>query len=236
MVSRLALQFAAAALIGLFTSPLAAEIVVGTGEVLDGDSLVVAGRQIRLVGIDAPEYDQTCDQAGQSWSCGAEAKAQLSELAQGKRVECAGAERDAHARLLAICSAGYLELNRAMVAGGWAVAYRTYSDSYVGEEAQAKAARVGIWNSMFVAPADFRLSKLPRTTQTPGLARYLSPAARSAITSATGCMIKGNHSRRGEWIYHLPGMPYYNQTRAEELFCWEEQAQRAGYRRAIVRP
>lgn len=42
-------------------------------------------------------------------------------------------------------------------------------------------------------------------------------------------------SRRGEWIYHLPGMPYYNATRAEAYFCTEAEAQAAGYRRAIVR-
>jgi hypothetical protein len=30
-------------------------------------------------------------------------------------------------------------------------------------------------------------------------------------------------------------MPYYDQTRAEEMFCTEAEAQAAGYRRAIVR-
>ena len=48
----------------------------------------------------------------------------------------------------------------------------------------------------------------------------------------TGCVIKGNHSRRGERIYHLPGMPYYEQTVAEEMFCSEAQAAAAGYRRS----
>jgi hypothetical protein len=48
-------------------------------------------------------------------------------------------------------------------------------------------------------------------------------------------VIKGNRNRRGQWIYHLPGMPYYNVTRAEEMFCTEADAQAAGYRRAIVR-
>lgn len=47
--------------------------------------------------------------------------------------------------------------------------------------------------------------------------------------------IKGNRNRRGEWIYHVPGMPYYDQTQPEEIFCSERQAQAAGYRRAIVR-
>lgn len=52
---------------------------------------------------------------------------------------------------------------------------------------------------------------------------------------SSACNIKGNHSRRGEWIYHLPGMPYYEQTRPEAMFCTEAEAQAAGYRRAIVR-
>jgi hypothetical protein len=47
-------------------------------------------------------------------------------------------------------------------------------------------------------------------------------------------MIKGNRGSNG-WIYHLPGMPYYGRTRAEEMFCSEAAAQAAGYRRAKVR-
>jgi hypothetical protein len=48
-------------------------------------------------------------------------------------------------------------------------------------------------------------------------------------------MIKGNRNRKGQWIYHVPGMPYYEQTRAEEMFCTEAEARAAGYRRAKVR-
>jgi hypothetical protein len=47
-----------------------------------------------------------------------------------------------------------------------------------------------------------------------------------------GCAIKGNRNRRGEWIYHLQGQEYYEDTRPEELFCTEREAQAAGYRRA----
>ena len=50
-----------------------------------------------------------------------------------------------------------------------------------------------------------------------------------------GCNIKGNRNRKGQWIYHVPGMPYYDATRAEEVFCTEAEARAAGYRRAIVR-
>jgi hypothetical protein len=47
-------------------------------------------------------------------------------------------------------------------------------------------------------------------------------------------VIKGNRGSHG-WIYHVPGMPYYEKTQAEEIFCTEDQARAAGYRRARVR-
>lgn len=56
--------------------------------------------------------------------------------------------------------------------------------------------------------------------------------SRSASPPPGQCRIKGNHSRRGELIYHLPGMPYYEQTRAEAMFCSEAEAQAAGFRRS----
>lgn len=49
-------------------------------------------------------------------------------------------------------------------------------------------------------------------------------------------MIYGNRNRRGQWIYHLPGMPYYDETRAEVIFCAEAEAQAAVYRRRLLSP
>jgi len=121
-----------------------------------------------------------------------------------------------------------------MVEAGWAVAYCAYSDAYVAQEARAKAAMLGIWSSTFVPPEDYRLSLLgeppaPRRDQA-------AAASRAAPVQAfSGCVIKGNRNRRGQWIYHLPGMPYYDVTRAEEMFCSEADARAAGYRRAIVK-
>ena len=50
----------------------------------------------------------------------------------------------------------------------------------------------------------------------------------------SGCVIEGNQGRNG-WIYHVPGMPSYAQTRAEQMFRSEAEARAAGYRRAKVR-
>ena len=42
-------------------------------KVIDGDSLIFNGKDIRLIGIDAPEYDQTCfDENGYEYDCGQE--------------------------------------------------------------------------------------------------------------------------------------------------------------------
>ena len=38
----------------------------GWAEVIDGDTIVVAGNRIRLFGIDAPEHAQSCQVQGHS--------------------------------------------------------------------------------------------------------------------------------------------------------------------------
>ena len=136
---------------------------------------------------------------------------------------------DQHGRMLAVCTAGPEQLNQVMVEQGWAVAYRQYSDAYVGAELSAKSDHLGIWISTFMLPSEYRHTKLP-----------FVPALRWSMNaqpqlSKGRCLSKGNRNRRGEWIYHLPCMPYYELTRAEEMFCTEAQASAAGYRRAKVR-
>ena len=209
----------------------------GPARASDGDSLSVSGVAVRLFGIDAPELAQMCRKGGQAWACGEEARGQLHSLVDGQRVDCQVRGYDDYGRALAICTVGGVELNRTMVVRGWALAFRKYSGSYVSDEESARASGRGIWSSAFEEPAAYRLAH-PRRDDGPR-AFDRRPASRVIVApphnSSSGCDIKGNHSRRGEWIYHLPGMPYYAQTRAEEMFCSEAEAQAAGYRRARVR-
>jgi hypothetical protein len=121
-----------------------------------------------------------------------------------------------------------------MVASGYAVAFRRYSTDYVNAEDSAKAARRGLWAGTFEMPAELRARATPRKVAPPAR-RTPRRVAQPESGYADGCLIKGNHSRRGDWIYHLPGMPYYAQTRPETMFCSEAEARAAGYRRAIVR-
>jgi endonuclease YncB( thermonuclease family) len=214
----------------LIAFPAVAETVSGSATVVDGDTLGIGERRIRLFGIDAPEAQQTCQRRGETWSCGKESANQLRALIGSKQVACAGDETDQYGRLVAVCSVGYLELNRTMVAEGWATAYRKFSTAYVRDEIRADSGRRGLWASDFVLPENYRIAQAED-------ARLRVSKSRPPVTreTSTACAIKGNHSRRGEWIYHLPGMPYYEQTRPEEMFCTEAEAQAAGYRRSRAR-
>lgn len=221
---------ACALLLGFAPVSLHAQQVSGPASVIDGDSLTVAGVSVRLFGIDAPEGKQACQRDGTTWACGEEAARQLRSLTVAHRVTCEGRGNDSYGRLVAVCSADGFDINRTMVAAGWATAFRRYSEDYVGEEFRAKADHLGIWGSTFDLPEAWRLAQQPEPRQ-PNTQRFVASAPREV----TGCVIKGNRNRKGEWIYHVPGMPYYNVTRAEEMFCSEAEARAGGYRRAIVR-
>ncbi|MGX7896038.1 thermonuclease family protein [Tsuneonella sp. HG222] len=109
--------------------PAAAATLSGPAVVIDGDTLEVNGKRVRLVGIDAPEASQKCDRAGQSWACGKASSEQLTMLIGGAVVTCSGAEVDQYGRLLAVCSIDGVDINKVMVAQGWATGFRRYSDA-----------------------------------------------------------------------------------------------------------
>lgn len=134
------------------SAPVPPDGVKGRPQIVDGDSFHLDGEEIRLVGIDAPEGRQTCTRNGVAWACGEESRRRLQRLIGGKTVHCAAEKRDQHGRLLAECTAEDRELNREMVASGFAVSYGNYRQ----EEAAAKAAKRGLWSGEFQSPRDWR--------------------------------------------------------------------------------
>ncbi len=126
---------------------------------VDGDTIRAAnGADYRLVGIDAPELQQGCtDAAGKSWLCGRAAKARLTTLMKGGSVNCEARATDRYGRIVAICSAqGVPDLSEAMVRDGYAIALGDAGNPYGDAEAEAKAAKRGIWRGTFERPSDWR--------------------------------------------------------------------------------
>src|SRR5712671_6067527 len=76
--------------------------ITGPAWVVDGDSIRMAGVSIRLEGIDAPEWDQTCrDPGGRTWLCGRAASNQLRERTRGQTLTCLPRARDRYGRVVA---------------------------------------------------------------------------------------------------------------------------------------
>ena len=127
---------------------------------VDGDTIRAAnGDEYRLYGIDAPELHQACAEAnGKSWLCGRAAKAKLTSLINRGNVECEARAKDRFGRIVAVCSAeGVPDLGEQMVRDGYAIdlgglAGHPYRDA----EAEAEAAKRGIWRGTFERPSDWR--------------------------------------------------------------------------------
>lgn len=132
-------------------------VTPGTADIIDGDSFRLGKDEIRLNGIDAPEYRQTCrNENDRDWTCGRAAADALRRLVSGREVACKGLDADRYGRLVSRCTAGGLELNAEMVRLGWAIAYTRHSTSYRAEEAEARRDRRGIWRGTFDLPEDWR--------------------------------------------------------------------------------
>jgi endonuclease YncB( thermonuclease family) len=143
-------------------------VTPGTADIIDGDSFRLGKDEIRLNGIDAPEYRQTCrDEKKRDWNCGREAADALRRLVRGREVDCTGLDADRYGRLVSRCNAGGIELNAEMVRLGWAVAYTRHGTFYVAQENEARRERRGIWRGTFDPPEDWRESHRPRFDRAP---------------------------------------------------------------------
>ena len=208
---------------GLLSAP-APDMFTGRITVVDGDSLRVCGHEVRIFGIDAHEGRQSCQtQVGKSWPCGAEATRALQTVS-GRQAGCQLRDIDRYDRLVATCTVDGTDLGAWMVAQGWALAYSQYSTRYVALERQAAAAAIDMHAGRFNRPSDWRRAQRAR-------------AAQVDAAAPSGCAIKGNISRSGSRIYHMPGQEHYARTRispskGERWFCSEAEARSAGWRRA----
>jgi hypothetical protein len=66
-------------------------------------------------------------------------------------------------------------------------------------------------------------------------------SSKAAVAPSTSCTIKGNISATKEKIFHVIGCPNYGQTvidttKGERMFCSEQEAKDAGWRKALNCP
>ncbi len=125
-----ALQAAAAG-----PSALAAEDVA----VVDGETLRLDGRVVRLAGVAAPKRGDAC---ASTPDCGGRAALQLADLVRNQTVACQVGRADTTGRAVGDCRAGNTDISQAVVASGWAAASRA---DLKPAENRARAAHLGLW-------------------------------------------------------------------------------------------
>lgn len=143
LVAALALVAVLLALRPWLDDPSAAGPAWRVDRVHDGDTVTgidAAGRahRIRLVGIDAPELDQPYGRAAQ---------AALARKVVGRPVRVREAGIDQHGRLLGTLLVDGRDVNRELVAEGWAWVYAGFAppDELRAAEAVARRGGLGLW-------------------------------------------------------------------------------------------
>ena len=141
----------------LCSGPAAAQEIIGQARVINGDTIDIGDKRIRLHGIDAAEGGQIClDENVDFWGCGAAATEKLGQLVAGKSVKCIPIARQPDGRQVAKCFVDRRDIGKRMVRSGLAVAFRQLSKEYDGDEKAARAQRLGLWRGENMMPREWR--------------------------------------------------------------------------------
>lgn len=129
---------------------------VGAVRVVDGDTVSMRGRRLRLAGIDAPEKDQTCARAGKIWKCGEQSSAALADWIGNGVLACLSDAIDRYRRPVVRCTVRGFDVAAWSVENGWSLAGPIGPPDYKPQEAQARGLRLGLWSSEFIPPWEWR--------------------------------------------------------------------------------
>lgn len=142
---------------GLASNAAAQEAYIGVASVVDGDTLAMHGKRLRLHRIDAPEAEQTCYEDGVPWRCGQRAAMALADKIARRTLQCTQTGGVSYSRPVVTCTLGDEDINQWMVSSGWALEWARYSGGrYQVSQTMAKDYLRGIWGSKFEYPWDWR--------------------------------------------------------------------------------
>lgn len=154
----------------LLLSPAAAfssDTITGRAFVIDGDTIEIAGKRLRLHGVDAPESWQECsDGDGGTYRCGKTAANALDRfLAASRPIRCDVIDRDRYQRLVGVCfRADGREVNRWLVESGNALDWaRNSRGKYATAQQAARSSSIGIWRGDFQLPCKARAERFGHT-------------------------------------------------------------------------
>jgi endonuclease YncB( thermonuclease family) len=211
--------------------PVGATMTEGTPVVVDGDTLQVGDKTIRLYGIAAPDIRA---------NHGADARLALDQLIAQRRVQCTELDRGKDSLVIAACKTDADDLGEQMLLGGYAAVYRSQVNAtpqerdlaqrYDAAEAKARADHLGLW-SLPAKPAP--VAEAPKPTPAPWITREM---IQSWITAAPILLISlcalvlfagsfGRRWRQDARQMHLSSTSLLAQILAEVLAIREAAAE-----------
>ena len=141
------------------------KLISGVAKVIDGDTIRIKNKKIRLFGIDAPEKKQKCRKPrltilfltfNKDYPCGEISTLKLKQKINDKFVTCKSTNLDRYKRFIAECFKNKTNINKWMVRNGYAVAYKKYSKKYSASENIARKDKLGLWIGTFQMPWEWR--------------------------------------------------------------------------------
>lgn len=199
--------------------------------VVDGDTMKVSvnGKEetVRLLLVDTPE---TVHPNKEVQPFGPEASKFAKDMLTNQQVqlELDVSERDKYGRLLAYLHINGKMFNELLLEKGLArVAYiyapnTKHVDEFYDIQKKAQKSGIGIWSIENYVIEDKGFNE--------HVSQNASKPSSEKVNGA--CTIKGNISSKGEKIYHTTESRWYEMTKPEEMFCTEQEAVKAGYRKA----
>ncbi|SNR91237.1 MULTISPECIES: thermonuclease family protein [unclassified Azospirillum] len=131
--------------------------VVGKGTAKEGDIVTIDGQDFRLDGIDAPDAGQKCKNVkGTEYDCYELSRRMLERILNNDEVTCTPRKEQGKPPQLAACVVRGVDIGRAMVQLGYALAYRALTPAYAADEAIAASHRRGMWAGRVEAPWEWR--------------------------------------------------------------------------------
>jgi endonuclease YncB( thermonuclease family) len=192
-------------------------------QVIDGDTIEIGDRIVRLFGIQAPELGQRCLHDGVWLHCGLDAAFELKKLVGVTQLQIICTPVASLGSIPAvICMTGRTDIAHALLFGGYVTTTEEAGPAYKEAETEALHARLGLWHSQFVAPADWRAGeRLPGQIE----------------AEADPCPIKAKVTETGGRVFYVPTDADYlsvqtDPAKGDMLFCSVDTVRDAGWQHA----
>jgi hypothetical protein len=145
---------------GIWPAAAQTKPVSGPATAVNASLLKVGNDYVFLFGVDSVVRTQECLINRVPWPCYALAVEALTDIIKAGDTTCTPkGPADYLGRWLGVCTVAGKSINEAFVRTGFGLAKRNETLEYVAAEEAAKAEGIGLWQSKFQMPADFRKSE-----------------------------------------------------------------------------